>query len=69
MEAEHDDVIGRLVVKFAIGLAVDDADDVDSGLWFDCITLLAALLVAACGAAPREFGECGPDEMGLFFHG
>lgn len=70
MVAAHDDVIGRLVVTFDIGLAVDDADDADeeeSVLWDDCITL--ALLLVGGRELPSEFGECGPDEMGLFFHG
>lgn len=47
MDAEQDDVIGRLLVKFAIELAVDDADDADGVLCVDCITLLDELLLVA----------------------
>lgn len=58
-----------LLVRFAIELAVDDADDADGVLCVDCITLLDELLLVAVCGLPREFGECGPEEMGLFFHG
>lgn len=63
-----------------MGLAVDEADeadDVERALCVDCITLLLLLLLllgtdvctAELAPSDEEFGECGPDEIGLFFHG